>query len=397
MAEVVESSPERLVCRAEPGKVWTGLLFAALGVALALGLVPARARTPGGEGPVVDLVFGLLVVWMGLAYAGPEDLRIDLLGRRYRLRAGPLFLARWQEGPLEDFDRLRLAKQRGLTAWLIRLEWKVPGRRPFDLESIRDTGREGTDPRQVALWLMHRYAARLGIRAEGAKPVPDVPERAPQPATPAAPRKPEVAVRTRRYRVAGSQGRLRMVKSPLFILERDWGTVFWASMAGPILGYILWGTGALWGVLTDLPRIFKESGLAAGHLPAEPTARGTVVLGLSAAAALLFFSGVALYAWLVLARSAVRVALGEEHRIDLAADVFSYNGKGLGKASEVVNVQVRQHTEPEDSRRHRSWYNLIFVLRDGTRFTLVYDGPRDELVAVSKALADFLGVPALTN
>jgi hypothetical protein len=188
---------------------------------------------------------------------------------------------------------------------------------------------------------------------------------------------------------------LRLAKSRWYILEHDCQSVLWASLAGPVLGWILWGTGVTWKLITGVPEVLRQAGL----LPSPPGAildengRGAAVLFLIAGGAVLFFSALALYAWWVLLRAIARLAAGEEHDFNRQSDALLFQGRMRARLSDVESVQVREHSRPTDES-HVTWYNLILITRDGRRLTLASDDEHG-LTLLAQGISRFLGVAAL--
>jgi hypothetical protein len=441
MARLIRDDERLLVFRVAPGKVAGGVAAALVGLAICFGLI--------GEGEAWSfdrltwIGVGLVMVLVGLGLAGPEDLVLDLANRTYRLRTGLLFLARWREGPLDDLAHLELRKESGATAWSIRLVWSVPRRRPFAMDSVRDTGTDGKDPR---LWLCRRmeaYARRLGIPAQDqtgrplelspprtddprqaaaavlgavAAAFPPAQERlgeaqlrldealtkagvaptAPAAAPPlcrAAPGAP-VEVRTRRHHVRGAGGKLTLAKSRWFILEGSWQNVLWAAMAGPTLGYIL-GRARVWRVFLEAPEQLRKTGLLPGAAAPsnDPNPHGALVLALFVLGAVGLMTLLCLAAWVTLLKSAWRVARGETFVFE--RDQLSYNGADLARSGDVRSVEVRGHEEADDDST-RSWHNLCLILADDRRITLA-SGEQDEMSRLGIAIAGYLGVPAVAR
>lgn len=413
MAQVIQNDDRRLVCRVEPGKLWAGLFAAGLGIAIAAGFLhESRAAAAGLFDRAWEIGVGLAMVVAAMMLAGPEDLVLDFLTRTYRVRTGLRFLARWQEGSFEEFDRLELRKQRSRTGWVIRLVWRIAGRDPFDVASVADSGAEARDPRRQAYRLMEEYGARLSLpvvdgtgqplavsthpAAGPAASTGPAPAAAPLAARPGYGASGRVGVETRRYRLTGSDGALALAKSRWFILEREGETLLWAVFAAPTLGWILLGQRKAWEFVgVGLGVLLQMAGIAL-PLPVRLPENGQErMLILFFAPVIAFLMWTAVLAWKTLLVSAWRVGVGETWTADLRGDCLAYNGRTVARVCEIASVEVREHRQPS-SRSRRVWHQLSAILNDERRIPLAY-GDYEELAAHGQGIAGFLGVEALSS
>jgi hypothetical protein len=412
MAQVIQDDDQRVVCRVEPIKIWAGIFAIAIGVAFAVGLIHERGDTLDLFDRVVNVGIGLFMVVVGLVAAGPEDLILDFPSRTYRLRAGPRFLAMWEEGNFASFDHLELIKHRGSTRWSVRLRWQGRRKQRFDLATFDDTGAERTDPRLHARRVMEGYAARLGIpsRDETGDPIGVQPSFAPSgntfgtpPSTPGVaapppprivPRTPVVEVKTQHFRLFTAGSTLHLEKARWFILADDWQMVFWSILAGPILGYILWLNGVYPSMLRQsLGAIGRMMGAALQPGGGKLSERGEDVLILVVTAFVTPFALAALYAWKKLLHSVWRVVRGEDFTLEWDRQRLAFNGHELSSLSGVHSVEVREHIQPDTDSGYDTWYNLSVIFQDTRRVTLI-SGDREELSKLAAAIASFLGVEA---
>ena len=394
-------------------KLWAGAIAGAIGVALAIGLLHEGSARPDLWDRLTNLGMGIFMVVVGLAVAGPEDLILDFPSCTYRRRSGLLFLAQWKEGSFSELSHLELHKHRGSTRWSVRLIWQGRRRTHFDLATFDDTGREQTDPRLYAERVMAAYADRLGLTCQDQNNEPLTPVQsavtAPGVVVPAgvvapvaAPRPPrvvprnsQVGLKTTYYRLFTSDSTLHLEKARWAILGDDWQMVFWASMAGPVLGYILWWKGAY-------PQMVREAFLALGKViplvmrpGANMAERREEWLVLIVTAFVTPFALLALYAWRKLIHAVWRVARGETYTFDWPNSRLAFNGHEVSPLAGLRNVEVREHTQPRsgDSDGYITTYNLSLIFEDARRVTLL-TGNQGEMSKLAEGVASFLGAEA---